>query len=95
MKLTSINNCFLLVIAAALVTGCSLSEPRRTEADFGNSVRNMIAEQTYNPAATAENGTEITSGYSGELGTKTIEVYNTDVAKPKKVSKPISIQIGK
>ena len=84
-----------LVTAIILATGCSLSEPRRAEADFGNSVRNMIAEQTYDPSAATRSAEKVPDGYDGQLGEKVIEVYHKDVSKPKKVTQPIRIQIGR
>lgn len=85
----------ILVITALIISGCALSEPRRHEADFGNSVRNMIAEQTYDPDAAARHADQIPDGYDGELGSNVIKAYRKDVAKPKKIDRPIQIQIGK
>ena len=42
----------LVSTSGLLITACSSwTEPARVEADFGNSVRNMIAEQIYDPEA--------------------------------------------
>lgn len=94
MKDLKQSSLLYIILTAVLVAGCSLSEPRRTEADFGNSVRNMIAEQTYDPDAAARNAEQIPEGYDAELGENVMKVYRKDVAKPKTIAKPIQIQIG-
>lgn len=37
-----------------VITACTFPDPSRVEADFGNSVRNMVAEQIYDPAIASD-----------------------------------------
>ena len=50
------QNFYKLVVTAftlisIFVSGCSSTDPTRVEADYGNSVRNMIEAQIYDPDA--------------------------------------------
>ena len=71
----------LLPLLAMGLSGCA-TEPSLTEEKFGESVRHMISEQTYEP------GDEAT-GHEGEKSRRVIHTYREDVAKPKSVEKKI------
>jgi len=52
-----------------VLVGCGFPEPARVQNDFGNSVRNMVAAQIYDPAtasAPQELGPEELSGNAAE-----------------------------
>jgi hypothetical protein len=79
-----------MLIALVAMSGCETS-PSETEADYGNSVRAMVRNQTVNPApadaATVDTG-------DGVRAQNTLEVYRTDVARPEEVKKDLIIDVG-
>lgn len=82
-----------LVIAALLIAGCA--DTPLADADFGNSVRQMVQAQTLDPAAASnppELAPEITDGARLE---QALEVYRKDVAKGiADVKQPVIFEIG-
>lgn len=80
--------------AALLITACTYSDPVRVEKDFGNSVRNMVKAQTYNPEASRHPPVDPPEGLDGTRGNRALETYRSDVAKPEVVDQPIRINIG-
>ena len=87
-----INSTSKLILAAmvSLLLGCQ-STPEKTavEQNFGSSIRTMIQMQTAGPD---HEGT----GLNGQKGEAVLGIYETDVAKPKKVEQDIiEIKLGK
>ncbi|MGH8577227.1 MAG: hypothetical protein ACREXX_10385 [Gammaproteobacteria bacterium] len=80
--------------AALLLGACTYSDPVRVEEDFGNSVRNMIKAQTYNPAAARNPPVEPPTVLDGTKGNRALEAYRGDIDKPAEVKQPIRIEIG-
>lgn len=76
-----------------LIGGCASSEPRRLDAQFGNSVAAMIEGQTYNPYAAAA-GPEPVMGLDGEKSEGNLEAYRQDVQKKTQVQNVINIGVG-
>lgn len=81
-----------LVIAALLVSGCANTY---SDADYGQSVRQMVQSQTFDPAAASnppELAPEITDGARLQ---NAIEVYRKDVAKGStEVKQPVVFEVG-
>jgi type IV pilus biogenesis protein CpaD/CtpE len=77
---------------ASLLTGCATG-PTNVERDFGNSVRNMVQAQTYNPDAALSY--EPPMEMDGERAGAVLETYRTEIGKPADVQKPIVINVGK
>ena len=79
-----------MLLALVAMSGCETS-PSATEADYGNSVRAMVQNQTANPApadtATVETG-------DGVRVQNALDVYRTDVARPEDVKKDLIIDVG-
>lgn len=89
------QNLYRVVVVAMLsATGCSSTDPVRVEEDFGNSVRNMVNAQIYNPNAAKNPPAEPPLALDGEKADKVLEAYRGDVYKPEKAERPISIRIG-
>ena len=88
----------LLVTAFTLirifVSGCSSTDPIRVEADYGNSVRNMIEAQIYDPDAAKYPPSEPPTTLDGSYAENVLEAYRDDVSRPEEVDRPISIDIG-
>ena len=82
-----------LAVASLLTAGCA--DTPLADADYGNSVRQMVQAQTFDPAA-ANNppalAPEITDGPRLETA---LEVYRKDVAKGiSEVKQPVIFEIG-
>lgn len=84
--------------AAALLSGVvtvAVAGPTATEADFGNSVRNMIEQQTYDPKAAAQPAQNPPTMMDGERAAAALKVYRTQTEKPAKTDVPIGIVVGR
>lgn len=57
-----------------LVTACSWTEPARVEEDFGRSVRNMVAEQIFDPATARTPSTGV-PGIDGTAASAAVAGY--------------------
>jgi len=80
-----------LVIAALAVSGCA----NTSDEDYGQSVRQMVQAQTFDPAAASnppELAPEITDGARLQ---NAMDVYRKDVAKgATEVKQPVVFEIG-
>lgn len=60
---------YISVVLSLTSTSCAWTEPTRVEADFGNSVRLMVAEQLYDPATARDplvDAPEVLSGAAAQ-----------------------------
>jgi len=80
-------------LTVLLIGGCANSEPRRLDAEFGNSIAGMIEGQTYNPHAAAA-GSEPVMGMDGRKAEGNLEAYRKDVQKKTQVHNVINIGVG-
>ena len=71
---------FLLIFASLASTGCS-TEPKRVEADFGNSVNQMVQASTYNPEAAASTESIPVYGMDGKRAMNTLDAMKTDTER--------------
>ena len=77
----------ILLLITAFMYGCATEESAVRD-DFGNSVRAMIAAQTYEP-------NNETPGLDGGKAVKTMEAYRKDVPKPSgEAQAPVQINIA-
>jgi hypothetical protein len=80
-----------LVIVALAVSGCATS----VDEDYGQSVRQMVQAQTFDPAAASnppELAPEITDGARLQ---NALDVYRKDVAKGNtEVKQPVIFEVG-
>jgi len=91
------RNALKLIAITALLAGCAewSSRPSRVEQDFGNSVREMIQAQTYNPERALNPNPEPVKTLDGKKGQLVIEkAYRQDVARPQEVKQNIIFNIG-
>jgi hypothetical protein len=77
----------------ALLAACSTNNPTPTERSFGDSVRNMIEAQTYDPSTRSSPSTETVDSSDGRRLEAVLDVYRTDVAKPDTVGDEIVINV--
>ena len=68
----------LLGLAMVLsIFGCS-TEPKRVEADYGNSVHQMVQAATYNPEAAASTISTPVFGMDGKRAMNSLDAMTTD-----------------
>lgn len=75
-------------------TGC-VSKTERLDNDFGNSYRNMVESQIYNPDAARNPPSDPPMALDGKKGELLLKTYRTDTGKPKAIERDIQIKIGK
>ena len=80
-----------MLFALAAISGCDTTSPSATEADYGNSVRAMVRNQTLNPG-TADPA-PVDSG-DGVHAQNTLDVYRKDVSQPEHVNKDLIIGVN-
>ena len=68
---------FLLAFASLTSTGCS-TEPKRVEADYGNSVHQMVQASTYNPEAAASTESIPVFGMDGKRAVNSLDTMTKD-----------------
>ena len=68
---------FLLAFASLTSTGCS-TEPKRVEADYGNSVNQMVQASTYNPEAAASTESIPVVGMDGKRAMNSLDAMTKD-----------------
>ncbi len=85
-----------LALVATLLGACAALEPEPTllESHFGDSVRQMIEAQTYDPSTLSSPSTQPVEGGDGQRIQNVLEAYRTDVAKPESVDDDIVINVG-
>ena len=96
MKSLHANNAVcagILTAAAMLLSGCA-TEPSATEKDFGNSVRQMVRAQTYDPSTLDNPSRQPVTGLDGEHADIVLDAYRTDIAKPEQVRNEIQINVS-
>jgi len=76
----SVLGVFLLAFASLTSTGCS-TEPKRVEADFGNSVHQMVQASTYNPEAAASTESLPVYGMDGKRAMNSLDAMKTDTER--------------
>lgn len=84
----------VFILMSVFVTGCSSTDPTRVEADYGNSVRNMIEAQIYDPEAANNPPSEPPTSLDGGYAEEVLEAYRDNVSKPEDVKRSISIEIA-
>ncbi|MGI9391405.1 MAG: hypothetical protein ACR2O1_15215 [Boseongicola sp.] len=75
-----------------LSAGCANQE--RTEADFGNSVRQMTEQQIYDMNAAASPDPNAVLGGDPDRLNNTLDGHRKDVANPGGVAGPVTINVG-
>ena len=78
---------------SAGTTGCS-TEPKRVEADYGNSISQTVQAQTYNPEAAASTESIPVLGLDGKRAMRTLDAMRTDTERPDDFDDVIDIELG-
>ena len=71
-----------VLVASVLMAGCVTDPEEQGDSEFGASVREMIANQTYQP------GTD-TATLDAEKAQAGLAEYRKDVTKPKEAERPL------
>ena len=74
-----------------VLVGCATG-PTQTERNFGDSVRQMIRAQTYDPGAPVDN--EPVDGTDGPLLDNTLEEYRGDVGDRDAVTRDVAVGVS-
>lgn len=81
------------VFATLLLAGCA-TEPTPTERNFGESVRQMIRAQTYDPGTLTSPSDAVIDNTDGQMLEGVLETYRETVANPDSVGNEITINVG-
>lgn len=85
---------FSLALLAGLSAGCA-DVPVEADNAFGESLAHMVADQTLNPEATAENGDAAVQDGEGRRLENVLEGYRTDNARGvEDVKRDVKITVG-
>jgi len=85
---------FSLALVAGLSSGCA-DVPVEADNAFGESLAHMVADQTLNPGATAENGDAVAQDGEGRRLENVLEGYRTDNASGvEDVKRDVQITVG-
>ena len=92
-KSYSFRGISMLMMASVLLTGCN-SEPKRVEADYGNSVTQMVQAATYDPEAAASTESIPVIGMDGKRSIRTLDALQTDTERVDKFEEIIDVDLG-
>lgn len=82
------------LLAALLLGGCANQETL-TERNFGESVRNMVRAQTYDPSTLSNPDSTPVDGTDGQKIETAIETYRSgSTGNPQAVGNEIQISVG-
>ena len=84
----------LICLSAALLLSACATEPTMTEQKFGDSVRQMIVAQTYDPSTLSAPSEATIERTDGEMLQGTLEAYRETHADPNSVGNEITINVG-
>lgn len=87
-------NLILVCLALVAATSACSTGPSNVERDYGNSVRQMVAGQTLDPAASRNPDPNAIDSGDGDRLNNVLEAYRGDVAKPEEVGEDIVINVG-
>ncbi len=82
------------LFASLTSVGCS-TEPKRVEADFGNSVTQTVQAATYNPEAAASTESIPVMGMDGKRAMRSLDAMQAESReRPKDFDDIIDIELG-
>lgn len=88
-------NIFKATIAAlTMITLGGCVNETVVEADFGNSVRQMVQSQQAHPEVSNNPNPEVVDGTDAERVVTVLKTYRTDVSSPKAITQEVDINTG-
>lgn len=88
------NNVITLSVIAFTVLLQACSNVPQHSMQLGGAVEQMTAQQTYNPEAAEQNGTELHGSFDGVTGVNVLSTYRTHIDKPQEIKNEIKVNIG-
>ncbi len=89
--------CFIpgVILLTGMILGCSTAstDPVRVEADFGNSVRNMVDAQIIDHEAANALYAEPVIGMDGVRAEKVLRDHRSAESNPEAVNEPVDLNI--
>lgn len=85
-----------LLVAGALCAGCASTaqtDATRVEDDFGNSVRQMVKGQIYDPKAASKPPAEPPMGMDGVQGEAVLKTHREHVGDPNAIREDLRIGV--
>ena len=84
-----------VILLAGMISGCSTAstDPVRVEADFGNSVKNMVDAQIIDHDAASAAYAEPVTGMSGARAEKVLNEHQSVESNSEAVKEPVDLQI--
>jgi hypothetical protein len=89
------NLILVSLVLVAATSACSGTGPRNVERDYGNSVRQMVAGQTLDPATANNPDPNPVDSGDGDRLNNVLEAYRGDFSKPAEVGRDIQINVSK
>ena len=83
----------MIAVVSITIAGCS-SAPKRVEADYGNSVNQMVQAATYNPEAAASTESIPVMGMDGKRALRSLDAMRTDTERVEDFDEVIDIELG-
>ena len=83
----------MMAIVGITSAGCS-SAPKRVEADYGNSVNQLVQAATYNPEAAASTESIPVIGMDGKRALSSLDAMRTDTERVEDFDDIIDIELG-
>lgn len=87
------TNQILLVVLVSLAIGCASDPKQENDPEFGDTVRHMVSQQTFNAAAANNPQADPPYGLDGARAGATFKAYREDVRKPSSGARPVEMQI--
>ena len=94
MELSNSTLVKLAALLTTLVLGACSHSPTMTEQSYGDSVRNMIRAQTYDPATLDDSSEPTVEATDGQKLEGALETYREAAGNTQSVSQPINISVG-
>jgi len=90
---SSYHDIAVIALTIVITAGCS-TEPERVEADYGNSVHQMIQASTYNPEAAASTESIPVLGMDGKRAVRSLDELQQDTERAEDFNDIINIELG-
>lgn len=94
MELIARNILKAAAMLAAVTLGACSHSPTMTEQTFGDSVRNMVRAQTYDPSTLSDSSGDIEEPADGQMLEGALETYRDPAGAAAPAAPPVNISVG-
>lgn len=84
----------LAVTLVSLAIGCASDPKQENDPEFGDTVRHMVRQQTFNTAVADNPPADPPQGLDGTRASAAFKAYREDVKKPSSGAQPVEIRIS-